>query len=373
MGIRVLYLTNAAQIGGGNRSLLVLWPVIRRHGVDPVACCPADGPMVGACRAAGVPVDVRPYEQPHLAAPIASLRRLRSWRSYLRDRRVDLVHANDPTNARVVIAAAASLGIPVVCHVHFPPGDGFFRWCFRMLPKPKAFAYCSDYLRKAVQPDAARACPRSVHRVVHNAIPLEQFAPRPRPPARLRVGIIANLAPIKGHEDFLAMAAELTRTGCDAEYAIVGSDIYETGYEQQLRERACQLGVADRVTFTGHVSDIPGVVQNLDVVVVASDLETFGISVLEAMAGARPVVATRVGGIPEIVVDGETGYLVEARHPEQLAARVRELAARPDLRERFGAAGRRRAEEEFSDARQAERTMALYREAGVAPEHGGRG
>jgi glycosyltransferase involved in cell wall biosynthesis len=279
---------------------------------------------------------------------------------------VDLVHANDPTNARAVIVAARSLGIPVVAYVHFPPGTGFFRWCFRFLPRPEAFAYCSHSLWHDLEAEVTAACPSSLNIVVHNSIPLEEFpkADGPRPGGgRLRVGILANLIPLKGHRDFLAMAAALTQEGLDAEYVVVGGDVHGTGYGDELKGLAASLGIGDRVTFTGHVGNIPTIVAGMDVFVCASHVEPFGICVLEAMAGSKPVVATRVGGIPEIVVPGETGYLVEPHRPDQLADRIRELAGHPDLRVRLGTTGRRRVEDEFSAGRQAARTLDLYEQA----------
>jgi starch synthase len=97
-----------------------------------------------------------------------------------------------------------------------------------------------------------------------------------------------------------------------------------------------------------------------DVFVVPSVYEPMGIVNLEAMACETAVVASRVGGIPEVVVDGETGFLVEPANPEELAARVNELVSDPELAARFGQAGRKRAVEHFSWRAIAERTAGLY-------------
>lgn len=364
--MRVLYLTNASQIGGGNRSLLVLWDAIRSLGVEPVAICPEAGPMADACARAGVPVHIRRYVQPDIRTPVATLRAVQSWRALLRRLEIDLVHANDPSNARSISLAARMAGIPLVCHVHFPPGDGYFDWCFRGLPKPQAFAYCSQAVWNGLEAAVTRACPGSHNRVIHNAVTLADFGtPGARPSGRrARIGIVANLLPVKGHDDFLAMAARLVERGIDAEFHVIGGDIHGAGHGVALERLAASLRLDDRVTFTGHVSNIPAVIGDLDVVVCSSTVEPFGICVIEGMAAGKPVVATEVGGIPEIVVPGTTGFLVPPRSPEQLADRVEALVLDPELRARLGSAGRRRVEEEFSDTRQATRTLDLYREVG---------
>lgn len=363
--MRVLYLTNAAQIGGGNRSLLVLWQAIRRLDVEPFAVCPDDGPMVAESRRQSIPVEIRPYVQPAVRSPRATLRATRDWIGLLRRERIDLVHANDPSNARAIAMAARVVGVPVVCYVHYPPASGYLEWCFRFLPSPRAFAYCSDAIRREIEPAARAVAPGSLHRVIHNSVALADF-PAPAPDTRrtgpLRIGIIANLLPVKGHDDFLTMASILTRNGVDAEFVIVGGDIHGSGYGETLHDLAKSLGIADRVHFTGHVPNVPDILRTLDIVVCASTVEPFGICVIEAMAAGKPVVATRTGGLPEIVLPERTGLLVEPRNPAQLADAVGRLATAPELRAVFGTAGRQRVEEAFSDARQAEDTAALYRE-----------
>lgn len=365
--MRVLYLTNASQIGGGNRSLLVLWNAIRSLGVEPVAICPEAGPMADACARAGVPAHIHRYVQPDIRTPVATLRALQSWRALLKSLEIDLVHANDPSNARSIALAARMAGVPLVCHVHFPPGEGYFDWCFRGLPKPQAFAYCSEAVWNGLATAVTHACPGSLNRVIHNAVRLADFSglgARPLSGRPARIGIVANLLPVKGHDDFLAMAARLVDRGIDAEFHVVGGDIHGAGHGAALERLAASLHLDDRVTFTGHVSNIPAVIAELDIVVCSSTVEPFGICVIEGMAAGKPVVATEVGGIPEIVVPGQTGFLVPAHSPERLADRVEALVRDRDLRTRLGEAGRRRVEEEFSDTRQATRTLDLYREVG---------
>jgi glycosyltransferase involved in cell wall biosynthesis len=178
-----------------------------------------------------------------------------------------------------------------------------------------------------------------------------------RPPT---IGVIARLAPQKGHRIlFDALPAVLERVP-ELRVRVVGHEELSTVAE--LRAYAASRGVAERVCFEGFRDDVATVLRELDLFVLPSLWEGFGLVLLEAMAAGRPVVATNVGPIPEVVADGETGLLVPPGRPEALAeAIVRVLTDRP-LAERLGRAGRARAEREFGLDRMVDRTDALYRQ-----------
>ena len=189
------------------------------------------------------------------------------------------------------------------------------------------------------------------------------FRPNPgRPRAVHRVGVVANLLPLKGHVDFLDMAAELTARGVEAEYWIIGEDVHRTGYKTELHNRTRELGLEDRVCFRGYCRNVPNLLRELDVVVCSSHVETFGMCVLEAMACAKPVVATSVGGLPEVVDDGVSGILVPPHAPGRLADAVERLLEDPELRITFGRFGRTRAASHFSHEVYVDKMLALYQE-----------
>jgi glycosyltransferase involved in cell wall biosynthesis len=123
--------------------------------------------------------------------------------------------------------------------------------------------------------------------------------------------MVANFAPFKRHEDFLSMAAEMTQTRQDLEFWIVGEDTQGTGRRAVLEQLTRDLGIESYVRFLGHRSDIPVIIRQLHLLVVPSQFEPFGRVVIEAMACGRPVIGSRDGGIPEIIDNGQTGYLVE--------------------------------------------------------------
>ena len=133
--------------------------------------------------------------------------------------------------------------------------------------------------------------------------------------------------------------------------------------EPALRALARELGVADGVRFLGHVAPIQGAIEESAIIVVPSMGEGFGMVALEAMERARPVVAAAIGGLGELVVDGETGLLVEPGVAEPLAGAIVELAGNLDRAAEMGRAGRERALAEFLESRCVERTERLYERA----------
>jgi glycosyltransferase involved in cell wall biosynthesis len=133
--------------------------------------------------------------------------------------------------------------------------------------------------------------------------------------------------------------------------------------EHGLKDLSRELGLADSVRFLGHVTPVQRAIEESQVVVVPSLGEGFGMVALEAMERARPVIASAVGGLPEIVAAGETGLLVPPRDAGALAAALVELARDPARAQALGVAGRARACAAFSQERCTERTAALYEEA----------
>jgi len=242
----------------------------------------------------------------------------------------------------------------------------------------------SHWLRRTVAKRVPEAACKL--RVVHLGVDLERF----RPPwhsgiaerrRRLReargwtdrtvVLFMGRLIPRKGAHHLLAVLPKLAEAHPDVLLAVVGSPFYgshrETAYSRRLKRMA--RGMNRHVKFVPYApyTKVPDWFLASDIAVVPSRPgEAFGLVNVEAMASGLPVVASRVGGIVEVVEDGVTGYLVDPENMEaELLARIGELVRDPELRRRMGEAGRKRVEENFTWDRTAEAWMELYERDGA--------
>jgi glycosyltransferase involved in cell wall biosynthesis len=277
-------------------------------------------------------------------------------------RRTELVYANDVRAA--VLGAFARLlgGPPVVWHVHdLGPWP---RWLPRL-------ARCSGFRRyiaisHAVAGRLATAgFPQNAVDVVHNGVDVDDFTPERDgssfrrqvgcPPESVLVGIVGRILDWKGQDVFVEAAARVRSRADRVHFVIVGDippdEPYRTRalpFKQRVLEMVRAQGLTECLHFMGERLDVPDVMAGLDICVLASDAEPFGRVLIEAMAAGKPVVATRAGGVPEIVVDGVTGYLIPPRDPAALAQKLLGLVADQTLRARLGLQGRQVATECFS-------------------------
>jgi glycosyltransferase involved in cell wall biosynthesis len=215
--------------------------------------------------------------------------------------------------------------------------------------------------------------------VLHDGVDPARFAPAPGATTRLRpaldvgpayplLGVVGQLTPWKGQDDAIRALARLLPRYPDAHLLIVGeakftdpSARYDTGrYRRDLEALAADLGVAGRVLFTGERTDIPAIMAALDLLLVPSWSEPFGIVMIEAMAAGTPVVATRGGGPADVITSGCDGVLVPPRDPDALAAAVATLLADPAALRVMGTRARTRVASGFTVARQARRVERLY-------------
>ncbi len=161
------------------------------------------------------------------------------------------------------------------------------------------------------------------------------------------VGIVARLVPIKAHEVFLRSAIEVARRVPDSRFIVIG----DGARRAELEELASSLGLGERIRFIGWRGDLDRVYADLDLVVLTSRNEGSPVSLIEAMAAARPVVATRVGGVGDLVEDGVTGLLVPEGDHVAMAEAIAELLGDEDRRRHLGEAGRERVYPAFSARR----------------------
>lgn len=290
---------------------------------------------------------------------VPALRRL------LRSERPDLLHAHYASGYGSTAALAAFhpwLLSVWGSDVYDFPYESFVKgwWLRRNLRAADAVASTSEAMAEQVR--RLVGVPGSVA-VTPFGIDTAHFAPEPRLHAGLVVGTVKTLAPKYGI-DTLMHAFALLVAGLGDGAAITLRIVGDGPQRAELEALSRQLGIVERVEFAGAVAhaDVPAQLNGFDIFVAASrlDSESFGVAVVEAAACALPVVVTRVGGLPEVVCEGETGLVVERDDPAALAAALGRLATDAALRERLGRNGRARVQAEYEWNACVQRMMTLY-------------
>jgi glycosyltransferase involved in cell wall biosynthesis len=343
----VLLVITLAEVGGAQSYVASLLPALVGH-FDVAVAAHGSGPVRDAAEAAGVRF-----------LPLHSVRRpISLWRDLaglieltrlLRRERPDIVHASS-SKAGVLGRLAGFLArVPVrIFTVHgwaFAAHAGFssrlYRWVDRLVEPLTTVTICvSEREREAGLAAGTCAPERTV--VIPNAVDVAG-ALRSSPAQRERPLILA-VGRLKAPKDFPTLIRALSSLEPDSFEAVIVGDGPD---RPRLEEEIEALGLEGRVRLAGERRDVPQLLAAADVFVLPSTSEGLPVSVLEAMAAGVPVVASRVGGVPEQVSDGETGLLVEPGDLDELATALARLIAEPSLRRRLGAAGRARAEQAF--------------------------
>jgi glycosyltransferase involved in cell wall biosynthesis len=363
--VPVLVVSNHGHVvGGGEESLLLLLGALDRARWAAVVAVPEEGAVAARARALGLPVHVVPLPTLRRPGP-ALLRSVRALARLAAATGAALIHANGSRAMAYGGVAGRVARRPVVWHVRIAERDPLL---------DRALGALADrviVISRAVARRFPRALARKL-RVVPNGVDLTRFAPRPVsqalratlgvPPGTPVVVSVGRFVAFKGYTHLLDAAAVLEAARPGVHWVLAG----EGELRAELEAQARRLGLAGRVHFTGWREEVPELLAAGDLFVLPSLAEHFGRVLIEAMAMARAVVATDAGGVPEIVVHGETGLLVPPADPRALAAAVGELLADPVRATRLGAAGRRHAETTFSAAGHAAAVERVYREVSRA-------
>jgi glycosyltransferase involved in cell wall biosynthesis len=311
--------------------------------------------------------------------PLALIRFLRAFtgtsvllRALIAKWRPDVLHCVSYPAVLYGVLAARGTGLPVLWHEHnikrlHPVNRRILtavgRRCHRVLGPSRAV---TDNL-------AAAGVPASRLLTVYNGVDLTRFAAAPADrAARAALGLGDGAAAValpgqllryKGHRVLIDAAPALVRRFAGIRFYIVGA-LENPPYEAELRRAIGGAGLEDRFVFTGWRADMHTLLQAMDVIVVPSTHpEPAALTLLEAMALARPLVASWTGGTPELVLDGVTGLLVPPGDSGALAAALARLLEAPSLARQLGAAGRRRVEEHFTMAGHQRAILGVYDDA----------
>jgi glycosyltransferase involved in cell wall biosynthesis len=298
-----------------------------------------------------------------------------AWRlsRIVKQLRPDVLHAHDPH-----AVAMAALALSMSTQLAKPPlvasrrvdfhlrGSSLSRWKYRQVD---CFVCASAAIRKMLIGDGVPEV-RAV--TVHEGIDLEHV--QSAPPADLHadlwlphhapiVGNVAALVPHKGQRHLIESAMLVLPKVPDARFVIAGEGELRPALERQIREHHLEK----HVLLAGFRPDVLSLHKAFDIFVMSSLTEGLGTSLLDAMACGKPIVATAAGGIPEVVVDGETGFLVAPRDHEGMARAIVALLKDEDLRRHMGEAGRTRARVHFSAERMVQDTLRVYQRVAMHP------
>jgi L-malate glycosyltransferase len=354
-----LQIDTARSWRGGQNQVLLTARGLRARGHRVVVVCHPDGELRNRLPADTETVPLAPRNEVDLPA---------AWRlsRVIRDLQPDVIHAHDPHGVAVA-ATALSVASPsprpalvAARRVDFHlKGNSFSRWKYRQVDR----LVCASNAIRAMLLEDGIAASRAV--TVHEGVDIDRvLAVEPLnvreeywfPPHSLIVGNIAALVPHKGQKFLVDAAATVVREMPEARFLILGEGELRAALEQQVKH----LHLSQHVVLGGFRTDVLAVLKGLDVFVMSSVTEGLGTSLLDAMAAARPIVATRTGGIPEVVVDGETGLLVPPRDARALAEAIVQMLKDGPGRQRVAQAGFARVRERFSVDRMVEQTLEVY-------------
>lgn len=368
--IPVLHLVNRFWIGGAERQFVER---LRRHPPGfraVVGCLEASGPMLEPVRALGHEPEVFPLKgsmlQPNTAVQIARMAAL------IRAEGVKVVHATDFNTNLLGLAAARLAGAKAIVsrvdlgHLR----AGFGKW-HRQAEKLNArladlVVANADAVREVCIREEGVKPENCV--VVRNGLDLAHFdaaaakpleAPLAGGEGAPLVAVIGNLWPVKGHRTLVEAVARLPGELAGVRFVCAG----EGPEREELTRRISELGLTDRILLVGHRLDVPAILARARAACLCSSAEGLSNALMEAMAARLPIVATAVGGTPELVREGENGLLVPPGDAKALAEKLASLLSRPEEATEMGLRGRRRVESELSMERMAEGHGALYRRA----------
>jgi glycosyltransferase involved in cell wall biosynthesis len=354
--MKIVQLDSHIPWRGGEQQVLYLAQALPAHGYDNAIICQPHSILYKRACEAGLPtVALRMRHELDLVAA-GRLGR------YLRQQQVDVLHMHTPHAHTIGLLAcllAPHVRRVVSRRVDFAPIRHLFSRCKYAFPGVQYVAV-SDAVRQVL---LHSGIPRHRVQTVYSGVDSDRFThvleASPLFPVGTRViGTVGHLAGHKGHSYLLQATQVLLRSEPRLGVVIAGTGALRATLEAQ----ATDLGIAEQVCFTGFREDILSLIQSFEIFVFPSYLEGLGTSMLDAMALGKPVVATRAGGIPEVVQDGVTGLLVPPRDPAALAHALLYLLRHPEEGKKLGAAGQQRVHQDFTAEQMVRGTIQVYQQ-----------
>lgn len=350
---RIFYVNHTGKVSGAEKVLLNMLTGLNRERFTPFVLCGSDGSLAATVREMGVEcIAVRPLQARFTARPDKLLKYLGSivksvfeMRNHIRKVQPDLLHCNTVRAGIVVTVATVGMQIPVIWHVHDILPEHFITSIIRYL------AYHSNRVTAlCVSKATAQAFAGVLDfgdrvQVLHNGVDLSRFPKKTAsdqafraalgaPPDALLFCTVGQIAPRKNLEGLLAAFAIVSKVYDKARLILVGDAIFNEDfrYRDKLGLLVNELDLKHCVQFLGTRKDVSEIMRCCDALILNSIEEPFGLVLVEAMSSGIAVIASLVGGIPEIVTDRCTGFLVPSNDSSALASAMLEVIEKPDLR-----------------------------------------
>lgn len=389
--MKIVFYNHTGKVSGAERLLLTAVTRLESVEFDRIMVCPADGPLADMAAEAGMAVHtVANLDARFTWRPAAFIRYGKSFVEVITEFRrkivelnPDLIHANSIRAGLVATGATLGLKMKVVWHLHdlLPrhPLSSVIRTVAALSKRSRMIA-----VSQAVSKNfCGHLSPSLKNRttVILNAIDLKHFCAISDNRAEVRsslslanddfaIGIVGQLTPRKGQMELLQAFEKLSRKVPRAVLVIAGAAIFNRDfeYEQSLHSTVQGLGIADRVKMLGARKDVPEIMRALDLLVVNSRREPFGLVASEAMACGTPVLATDRDGLPEIIDHQRNGWLCPFGDQQALVDALAFLAERPDVRRTLAVAAREDVAQRFTLERYMKELQAFYREHAQQPD-----
>jgi glycosyltransferase involved in cell wall biosynthesis len=360
--------------GGLELQALEVTAQLGKRGYPVTLACCSGSRLASAAKARSIHVsefDVSGYFNP---ATIWHVSR------YIRSEAPRIIHCQHSKDLSVIVPAADLSGAQSKILLSKRVGsyvskrDPFHRYTYSRVARVLAIS-------EVIHRNVLETTPMAPGRVItlHDAIDADEYSPARGNGARIRdefgykrenivAGFVGRFSPGKGHEELLEAAAGIAELRPNVRFLVVGeASSGEEAYEREIRQLCTTLGIDGVVTFAGFRRDIPDLMASFDVLAFPSHAESFGVVLIEAMAMELPVVSTNCDGVVDIVIEGETGLYVHPRASKELADALLRLIDDPELRRRFGDAGRKRVLQFFDRRNQIDRLEKIYSDVLAEP------
>ncbi len=363
----ILYIHGVAAVGGAERDLLAILRTLARADWEPHVACPSQGPLSHLLVQAGAmhhPMVLPSWRK--WFSPFVRWLAVKRLRTLLEQLKPALIHVNDIWWVPQTLEAVAGhprLRTPVVAHVRQEIEPEKVRR-YRLHTLDAVIAISRHVERALIAGGVDQRSVRTIYSGVDlfrsGAVELDRSTICRRlglSGDAVLLGTVAHLFPRKGYDVMLKALPEIIRAMPAVHYLVIGTG--EGVYERVLRDLSVKLGISHHVHFVGFQEDVKPFLGALSLYVHPARMEGFGIAVVEALAAGKAVVATNVGGLPEVVKHGETGLLVAADDPEELGAAVLSLLGDDGRRRAMGERGAKWVHERF-DLRASVTTMERF-------------